>query len=92
LYPAYRSFPESFANDHTRLYVPWSLKDAVKKLEKLLYLQSPRMGQISAWTDGTVDRIVDILEGQGDAWLRMTTDYRRHTHESKFNQNLKETI
>jgi hypothetical protein len=84
LYPAYRSFPESFANDHTRLYVPWSLKDAVKKLEKLLYLQSPRMGQISDWTDGTVDRIVDILEGQGDAWLRMTTDYRRHTHESKF--------
>jgi len=84
LYPAYRSFPETFANDHTRLYVPWSLKDAVKKLEKLLYLQSPRIGRISDWTDGTVDRIVDILEGKGDAWLRMTADYRRHTHESKF--------
>jgi hypothetical protein len=84
LYPAYRSFPETFANDHTRLYIPWSLKDAVKKLEKLLHLESPRMGRISDWNDGTIDRIVDILEGKGESWLRMTTDYRKHTHESKY--------
>lgn len=84
LYPAYRSFPETFGNDHTRLYVPWSLKDAVKKLEKLLHLESPRIGQISDWTNGTVDRIVDIMQGQGEQWLRMSTDYRKHTHESKF--------
>jgi len=84
LYPAYRSFPETFANDHTRLYVPWSLKDACKKLEKLLYMESPRIGQISDWTNGTVDRIVDIMQGSGEQWLRMSTDYRKHTHESKF--------
>ena len=84
LYPAYRSFPESFGNDHTRLYVPWSLKDACKKLEKLLYMESQRMGKISDWTNGTVDRIVDIITGQGEQWLRMSTDYRRHTHETKF--------
>ena len=84
LYPAYRSFPESFGNDHTRLYVPWSLKDACKKLEKLLHLESSRMGKISDWTNGTVDRIVDIIEGSGEQWLRMSTDYRKHTHESKF--------
>ena len=84
LYPAYRSFPESFGNDHTRLYVPWSLKDACKKLEKLLYMESQRMGKISDWTNGTVDRIIDIITGQGEQWLRMSTDYRKHTHESKF--------
>ena len=84
LYPAYRSFPETFSNDHTRLYVPWSLKDAVKKLEKLLHLESPRMGRISDWTDGTIDRTVDIMNGEGESWLRMSTDYRRHTHESKY--------
>lgn len=84
LYPAYRSFPETFGNDHTRLYIPWSLKDAVKKLEKLLHLENPRIGQISDWTNGTVDRIVDIMEGSGEQWLRMSTDYRKHTHESKF--------
>jgi hypothetical protein len=85
LYPAYRSFPETFANDHTRLYTPWSLKDAVKKLEKLLYLESPRIGRISDWNNGTIDRICDIMEQPLDSkWLRMDTDYRKHTRESKF--------
>jgi hypothetical protein len=84
LYPAYRSFPETFANDPTRLYVPWSLDDAEAKLDKLLYEPSPNMGKISDWTDGTIDRICDIIEGQGEQWLRMSTDYRQHTHESKY--------
>jgi hypothetical protein len=84
LYPAYRSFPESFANDHDRLYIPWSIEDAMNKLEKLLQRPHANQGKISDWTNGTVDRIVDILEGKGEQWLRMSTDYRKHTHESKF--------
>jgi len=84
LYPAYRSFPESFANDHERLYVPWSIDDAITKLNKLLEHPHPGMGTISDWTDGTIDRIVDILEGKGEKWQRMSTDYRRHTHEYKY--------
>mgnify|MGYP003343606154 CR=1 FL=1 len=84
LYPAYRSFPETFANDHDRLYIPWSLEDALNKLEKLLQKPHPNQGKISDWTNGTVDRIVDIIEGKGEQWLRMSTDYRKHTHESKF--------
>jgi len=84
LYPAYRSFPESFSNDHTRLYIPWSLEDAITKLEKLIRKPHNNMGKISDWTNGTVDRVVDILEGKGEQWLRMSTDYRKHTHESKF--------
>ena len=84
LYPAYRSFPETFANDHSRLYVPWSLGDAFNKLTVLLNNPSRNMGKISDWTNGTVDRIVDIITGQGEEWKRMSTDYRKHTHESKF--------
>ena len=84
LYPAYRSFPETFSNDHTRLYIPWSIEDALNKLEVLLETPSPLMGSISDWTDGTVDRIVDIIEGSGEQWLRMSTDYRKHTRESKY--------
>ena len=87
LYPAYRSFPESFANDHTRLYVPWSIDDALDKLEKLIEKPSENMGLISDWNIGTADRICDILEeplGKGLKWLRMDTDYRKHTHESKY--------
>jgi len=84
LYPAYRSFPETFSNDHTRMYVPWSVEDALDKLEKLLVKPSEYMGKISDYNDGTIDRIVDILEGKGDTMLRMSTDYRKHSREGKY--------
>jgi hypothetical protein len=84
LYPAYRSFPETFSNDHTRLYVPWSLEDAMSKLNSLLQKPHPRQGTISDWTNGTIDRICDILEGNGESWRRTSTDYRKHTLESKY--------
>lgn len=84
LYPAYRSFPETFSNDHERLYVPWSIEDALDKMEKLLKKPSEQMGKISDYNDGTIDRIVDILEGKGDTMLRMSTDYRKHTRGSKY--------
>ncbi len=84
LYPAYRSFPESFSNDASRLYVPWSLDDALAKLMPLLQHAHPHQGQISDWTNGTIDRICDILEGRGEQWRRDSVDYRRHTHESKY--------
>jgi hypothetical protein len=84
LYPAYRSFPETFANDYERLYVPWSMDDALEKLHKLLIQPHPKQGKISDWTDGTIDRICDILEGRGQQWLRMSKDYRKYTRESKY--------
>jgi hypothetical protein len=84
LYPAYRSFPETFANDPSRLYIPWSLEDALSKLTPLLQHPHAGMGQISDWTNGTIDRIVDILEGSGEQWRRDSIDYRKHTHESKY--------
>ncbi len=84
LYPAYRSFPETFANDHERLYVPWSIEDAINKLEILLKKPHVNMGKISNYNDGTIDRICDVLQGKGEKYLRMSTDYRKHTRESKF--------
>jgi hypothetical protein len=84
LYPAYRSFPETFANDNQRLYVPWSTDDAIQKLSYLLEKPHPNMGRISNWTDKTIDRICDILEGNGEKWLRMDVDYRKHTKTGKY--------
>ena len=84
LYPAYRSFPETFANDYTRLYVPWSLDDAINKLKNLLEHAHPSMGLISDYNDGTIDRICDVMEGRGEKWLRMDVDYRKHTREAKY--------
>ena len=83
LYPAYRSFPETFANDHERMYIPWSIDDAINKLDNLLKKAHPNMGKISDYTDGTIDRICDILEGKGQKYLRMHLDYRKHTREAK---------
>jgi len=84
LYPAYRSFPETFSNDHARLYVPWSIEDALNKLDRLLENPHPDMGKISDWTDGTIDRTLDIIEGHGERWKRMSVDYRKYTRESKY--------
>ena len=83
LYPAYRSFPETFANDFERLYVPWSIPDAMNKLYSLLAQPHENIGRISDHTDKTVDRICDILEGDTTG-LRMSTDYRKHARESKY--------
>lgn len=84
LYPAYRSFPESFANDHERMYVPWSIEDALDKLEKLLKKPHENIGKISDYNDKTIDRICDIIQGKGEQYLRMSTDYRKHTREAKY--------
>lgn len=84
LYPAYRSFPETFADDPNRLYVPWSIDDAFNKLENLLDAPHHNQGLISDWTDGTVDRIVDILEGKGESWNRAGNRYRDHVSQAKY--------
>ena len=84
LFPAYRSFPEVFANDHTRLYVPWSQDDAMAKLELLLSKPSPSMGQISDWTNGTIDRMLDIMTGKGEQWRRDGSHYRTPVSEAKY--------
>ncbi len=84
LYPAYRSFPETFANDHTRLYVPWSLNDAIDKLSPLLENPHPFMGAISDWNNGTIERIVHIMTGFGEEWRRDTNDYRKHTRVARY--------
>ena len=84
LFPSYRSFPETFANDCNRMYITWSIDDALCKLDQLLKKPHENMGKISNWTDGTIDRICDIMEDKGEQWLRMSTDYRKYTRENKY--------
>jgi hypothetical protein len=91
LYPAYRSFPETFANDPDRLYVPWSIDDAFHKLDNLLKKPHHNMGLISDWNDGTIDRICDIIEHgttddrwKGRRWERVGRQYRDHVAGAKY--------
>jgi len=82
-YPAYRSFPETFNNDSERLYIPWSQTDAIKKINSLL-LNPVNQGKISDWTDGTIGRIIDIMNGDGEQWLRHGNRYRDEVAQSKY--------
>ena len=84
LFPAYRSFPEIFANDHERMYIPWSMEDAYRKMVQLLREPHAKIGKISDWTSGTIDRYVDIMEGKGEEWRRDSNRYRDHVAESKY--------
>ena len=85
LYPAYRSFPETFANDPNRLYIPWSEDDAYEKLKLLLNEPHHNMGLISDWNNGTVDRIVDIITDNHRArWDRSGNRYRDHVARAKY--------
>jgi hypothetical protein len=87
LYPAYRSFPETFANDPDRLYVPWSIDDAFHKLQNLLRNPHHNMGLISDWNNGTVDRICDIIEHHNPTsseWYRGDNRYRDHVAGAKY--------
>jgi len=84
LFPAYRSFPEIFANDHTRMYVPWSVEDAMNKLGPLLDAPHKDLGKISDWTSATIDRYIDIMQGNGEQWRRDTNRYRDYVAETKY--------
>ena len=91
LYPAYRSFPETFANDPDRLYVPWSIDDAFHKLDNLLKKAHHNMGLISDWNNGTIDRICDIIElgstdpnWKGGKYDRSGNRYRDHVAAAKY--------
>jgi len=85
LYPAYRSFPEVFANNADNMYIPWSLDDAEMRLRNMIYSpDSYETGAVSDWQNGTIDRTIDILEGGGQQWARNTNDYRKHVVTAKF--------
>lgn len=85
LYPAYRSFPEVFANNHQNMYIPWSIEDAEKRLLSMVSAPDAyATGAVSDWQNGTIDRTIDILQGNGAQWARNTNDYRKHATKNKF--------
>lgn len=85
LYPAYRSFPEVFANNRDNMYIPWSLDDAAEKLDRMFANPAKyQTGKVSDWQNGTIDRTLDVMQGAGDDWARNTLDYRRYVSVAKY--------
>tara|TARA_R110002074_G_scaffold329668_1_gene500138 strand:+ start:433 stop:1638 length:1206 start_codon:yes stop_codon:yes gene_type:complete len=90
LYPAYRSFPEVFANNGNHLYVPWSLDDAQEKLTKMFTaidnedVSQYNIGKISDYQNGTIDRTIDVMLNEGEHLSRNDNLYRRHVAKAKY--------
>lgn len=85
LYPAYRSFPEVFANNAKNMYIPWSTEDAsVRLMTMFRNPESYETGAVSDWQNGTIDRTLDILEGGGNQWARNGNDYRKYVAKAKY--------
>lgn len=89
IYPAYRSFPEAFANNHNHMYIPWSHEDAFEKLARALSqaVQTPygyQIGKMSNYQDKTIYRTLDVFEGNGSRLRRDFVDSRAHIAKAKF--------
>ncbi len=90
LYPAYRSFPEVFANNGRHLYVPWSMEDCISKLENMFddiqghNLWGYSLGKISDYQDGTIERTLKVISGLGLEYQRDRQYYRRKVAEAKY--------
>lgn len=90
LFPAYRSFPEVFANNSWHLYVPWSLDDATMKLREMFssidknQLELYNIGKMSDYQNNTINRTIDVMNGNGEQWARNDWDFRRHVARAKY--------
>jgi len=63
LAPAFRAFPQTLRNNLRHLFVPWSLEDAVAKLDALVML--PQLSDSDGWLaktqHATLDRIAALF-------------------------------
>ena len=91
LFPAYRSFPEVFANNANHMYVPWSIDDAIEKLQRMIVsidtdsLDKYNIGKISDYQNGTIGRTIEcMLDGDNSSYLRGHTDYRKSVTKEKY--------
>jgi hypothetical protein len=60
------------------------MDDACEKLDKLLVTPRKRLGHLSNWTTGTIDRCLDIMFDTNEHWFRGTKDYRNHVPAAKY--------
>jgi hypothetical protein len=67
LCPAFRSFPQALNNSAKHLYVPWSVEDAINKMDYLLTsLDDSEVDYAADDQHQSIDRTIDILLGNGE--------------------------
>jgi hypothetical protein len=77
LYPAYRSFPEVFANDERNMYIPWSVNDAAAKLIRMLDPEyDVAVGRVSDHQNCSINNTIDVFLQQDQGLARNNPSYR----------------
>lgn len=86
LYPAYRSFPEVFANNPAHMYIPWSVQDAADKLIQIIdSTEAPAsLGQASDYQGQTIARTVEVFRETVNSKHLRADDYRRYVAIPKY--------
>lgn len=85
LYPAYRSFPEVFANDARNMYIPWSVHDAATKLIQMLDPEYDIVvGRVSDIQDCSIQNTIDIFYQTDQGLARNNPSYRKNVAVPKW--------
>lgn len=93
LSPAYRGMPETFNNNQTHLYIPWSVSSAFEKIadtiNALRYndeqkIKKMDIGALSKYSDDTIYRQILCMQGKGEEFSRNTLDYRQFVASKKY--------
>ena len=69
---------------HLPLWFLWSIEDAMNKMQTLLHIPHKDVGKMSDWTTGTIDRYIDIMQGNGEQWNRNSNRYRDEVAKRKY--------
>lgn len=93
LSPAYRGMPETFNNNQTHLYIPWSVDSAVTKIvdtmNSIRYNEVDKItkmdiGALSKYSDDTIYRQILCMQGNGGEFSRNELSYRQFVANNKY--------
>lgn len=93
LSPAYRGMPETFNNNQTHLYIPWSVDNAVIKITDTINsirhnnaddIAKMCIGDLSKYSDDTIYRQILCMQGKGEEFARNTLNYRQSVAVNKY--------
>lgn len=90
---AYRGMPETFNNNETHLYVPWSIDSAYTKIVNAINsirhnvttdIEKMRIGDLSKYSDDTIYRQILCMQGKGEEFARNGLNYRQLVATKKY--------
>lgn len=91
--PAYRGMPETFNNNRSHLYIPWSVDSAAGKITEVINdirsndvhrVAKMEIGALSKYSDSTIYRQILCMQGKGEEFARNDLNYRQLVASKKY--------